>query len=113
MQNKANFAYAQMNVKPFLIMDYDYFLALRLRKNKPKQTQFKPKTNPIQSQFRANSKADKANSKPIKANFKAAGSRSAERLENIGNFQMLSLRAWTNRGFQETRITGYRLKNVA
>jgi len=41
MQNKPNFQKAQLSVTSFLTTDYDDFVALRLPKNKAKQTQFK------------------------------------------------------------------------
>ena len=39
MQNKPNFQKAEMSVTSFLTKDYDYFVALRLSKNKAKQSQ--------------------------------------------------------------------------
>jgi len=47
MQNKPNFGKAQMNVNKVLTRDYENIANCKLRKNKPKQSQYKPK----QSQF--------------------------------------------------------------
>jgi len=41
MQNKPNFRKAQINASSFLTKNYDNEITFRLRKNKPKQTQFK------------------------------------------------------------------------
>jgi len=47
MQNKPNSLNVQMNVNIYYIKDYQNFIPLAGYKNKPNQTQFKPKTNPI------------------------------------------------------------------
>jgi hypothetical protein len=39
LKKQSQFAACQMTVKSFILGDYDYFLALRLRKNKGKQSQ--------------------------------------------------------------------------
>jgi len=49
MQNKANFRKSQMNVSDLLIGEYEKMDTWSIRKNEPK-------TNPIQSQFKPNSK---------------------------------------------------------
>ncbi len=52
-----------MNVTSFITKYYENKWQRRVRKNKPN-------SNPIQSQYKANSKPIKPNSKPIKANTK-------------------------------------------
>jgi hypothetical protein len=52
MQNKANLPDAQMNVSPFITNDYENQPRLRTMKNKPNQSQ----SNPIQSQYKPNSR---------------------------------------------------------
>jgi hypothetical protein len=47
MQNKTNFRKSQMNVSIFSKMAYENKHNWTLGENKPNQTQFKPKTNPI------------------------------------------------------------------
>jgi len=47
MQNKPNFRKATMNANIFVTMNYKNFIPLAGQKNKPNQTQFKAKTNPI------------------------------------------------------------------
>jgi BASS family bile acid:Na+ symporter len=57
MQNKANFQKSQMNVNTFIKADYEKRTLGQRGKNKPKtnpiQTQFKANTNPIQTQYKA------------------------------------------------------------
>jgi len=57
MQNKPNLLTARINVTSFITKDYENVHLLGHRKNKaktkPKQSQFKPKTNPIQTQIKA------------------------------------------------------------
>ncbi|HUU16229.1 MAG TPA: hypothetical protein VMW72_03690 [Sedimentisphaerales bacterium] len=47
MQNKPNFQKSQMNLNIYTKMAYDNKSNWALGENKPNQTQFKPKTNPI------------------------------------------------------------------
>jgi len=47
MQNKPNSPNVQIDLTSFTIMIYTIFISLTKVKNKPNQTQFKPKTNPI------------------------------------------------------------------
>jgi len=47
MQNKPNFQDTQMNANSLATMNYKIFIPLAGYKNKPNQTQFKAKTNPI------------------------------------------------------------------
>jgi hypothetical protein len=47
MQNKPNVKYAQMNVNSYMKSIYEILDTWLSGKNKPNQTQFKPKTNPI------------------------------------------------------------------
>ena len=47
MQNKPNFPDAQMYAINIITRNYKNFIPLAGYKNKPNQTQFKPKTNPI------------------------------------------------------------------
>jgi hypothetical protein len=54
MQNKANFRKSQMNVTNLLVRDYVQMDTWSIRKNKPK-------TNPIQTQYKANSNPNKPN----------------------------------------------------
>jgi hypothetical protein len=60
IQNKPNLPDAQTNVSPFLTRDYENQRRLRTMKNKPNQTQ----SNPIQSQYKPNSRKTK-----MKLNF--------------------------------------------
>jgi hypothetical protein len=57
MQNKPNFRKVKFNVNKVLIKDYDQMDTWSIRKNKPKtnpiQSQFKPNTKPIQTQYKA------------------------------------------------------------
>ncbi len=46
-ENKPNSPIVQMNASLFITMNYTIFTSLTGVKNKPKQTQFKPKTKPI------------------------------------------------------------------
>ena len=50
MQNKPNSPIVQLNASIFITMNYAIFTSLTKVKNKPNQTQFKPKANPIQTQ---------------------------------------------------------------
>jgi len=45
MQNKANFRKAKMNINLYLTMAYKNETAFRVRKNKPKQSQFQNRQN--------------------------------------------------------------------
>ena len=47
MQNKPNVKDAKMNISPFMTIKYVKLDNWCNRKNKPNQTQFKPKTKPI------------------------------------------------------------------
>jgi len=47
LQNKPNFKDGQMNVNIYYTNDYKNFISLAGQKTNPKQTQNKPKTNPI------------------------------------------------------------------
>jgi hypothetical protein len=47
LQNKPNFLRSQMNVSNIITTNYQKFIPLVGYKNKPNQTQFKPKTKPI------------------------------------------------------------------
>ena len=47
MQNKPNSPIVQTNVTNLTTMIYTIFASLTEVKNKPNQTQYKPKTNPI------------------------------------------------------------------
>ena len=74
MQNKANFQKVKFDVNRVLTKYYDQMDTWSIGKTKPIQTQFKPNTNPIQTQskpiqtqFKPNTNPIKANSKPIKA----------------------------------------------
>jgi hypothetical protein len=62
MQNKPNFQKSQINVSPFITMNYEQRTVNYEVKNKPK-------TNPIQTQYKANTKPiqtqNEANSNPI------------------------------------------------
>ncbi len=62
MQNKANFRKSQMNVSIFSKMDYENIANWTLGENKPNSKPIKPKTNPIQTQY-------KAKTNPIKPNL--------------------------------------------
>jgi hypothetical protein len=64
MQNKPNFRKSQMNVSSLLTKDYDKKDTWWSGKNKPN-------SNPIQSQFKANTKPIKANSNPIQTQFQS------------------------------------------
>jgi len=59
----------ELNVSYCLTKDYENARLHTHPKNKPNQTQFKPKTNPIQSQFHPNQTQNKPKTNPIKANF--------------------------------------------
>jgi len=54
MQNKPNSPNVQMNVTNLITMNYTIFASLTKVKNKPNQTQFKPKTNPIAEMSKMN-----------------------------------------------------------
>ena len=83
MQNEPNFEKAQMNVNKVLIRDYENKSNWTLGENKPNQTQFKPKTNPISKIPKMNvnkiitmnyknlSRWRDKKTNPIKPNFKA------------------------------------------
>jgi hypothetical protein len=60
MQNKANFQKVKLNVNKVLTKDYDKMDTWSIGKNKPN-------SNPIQTQFKANTNPIKANTNPIKA----------------------------------------------
>jgi len=62
MQNKPNFQKAQMNASTVLTKDYDNWTLGERGKNKPN-------TNPIQTQYKANSNPIKPKTNPIKANY--------------------------------------------
>jgi len=47
MQNKPNLPDTQMNVTSFITVDYENIANWKLCENKPNQSQYKPKTNPI------------------------------------------------------------------
>ncbi len=47
MQNKANLLNTQMNLSSAITMNYEQLTMNYANKNKPNQTQYKPKTNPI------------------------------------------------------------------
>ena len=49
-QNKPNSPIVQMDLTLFITMNYAIFASLIEVKNKPNQTQYKPNTNPIQTQ---------------------------------------------------------------
>ena len=51
MQNKPNFQNTQMNTTPYTERLYKKFARQSLVAGKPKQTQFKPNSNPIQTHF--------------------------------------------------------------
>ena len=57
MQNKANFRKSQMNVNKVLTKDYEQMDTWSIRKNKPN-------SNPIQTQFKANTNPIKAKTNP-------------------------------------------------
>ena len=57
MQNKLNFKRPQMNANKVLTRDYENIHPLGHPKNKAKQTQFKPKTNPISQELLENKAA--------------------------------------------------------
>jgi hypothetical protein len=54
IQNKPKVKDAKMNVSPFITIKYVKLDTWCNRKNKPKQTQFKPKTNPISKKPKMN-----------------------------------------------------------
>jgi len=64
MQNKPNFRTSEIGVSSIITMNYNDFIPLAGRKNKPNQTQFKANTNPILGQYQG----CKANSNPNKPN---------------------------------------------
>ena len=72
LQNKPNFLDNQMNVSSFITMNYEQRTMNYEIKNKPK-------TNPIQTQFKANSKPIQSqyepNTNPKKPNFRGAHAR--------------------------------------
>jgi hypothetical protein len=92
MQNKPNVKYVKINISPYMTTKYVKMDTWLSWKNKPNQTQFKPKTNPISKMPKMNVtiyyKKDysnktanrriqnKPNSKPNKPNFKACPERS-------------------------------------
>ncbi len=55
MQNKPNFPDTQMNVSYVLTMDYVNIRLRSRRQNKPNSKPIQTQSNPIQSQFKANS----------------------------------------------------------
>ena len=59
MQNKPNSPIVQTDVTSFTTMHYAIFTSLTKVKNKPNQTQFKPISNPIQTQNKPNSRKAK------------------------------------------------------
>jgi len=86
MQNKPNLPNALMNVNTVLTKDYENVHLRRAGETNPKQTQYKPKTNPIpeKPKMKLNSYStkdyerndifavpeNKAKTNPIKPNFK-------------------------------------------
>ena len=54
MQNKPNFRKAKMNINSAIAKDYKNIPPTNKMKNKPNQTQFQPKTNPIEPNFYTN-----------------------------------------------------------
>jgi hypothetical protein len=69
MQNKAKFQKVKLNVNKVLTRNYEQMDTWLIRKNKPK-------TNPIQSQF-------KPNTKPKRTQFKAKQTQSVLGLSNL------------------------------
>jgi len=63
MQNKPNLPDTQMNVSSAITMNYEQLTMNYANKNKPNSKPIEPKTNPKQTQF-------KANTNPNKPNFK-------------------------------------------
>ncbi len=61
MQNKPNLLNAQMNVSSVLTKDYENKPIGNLAKTNPIQTQYKPNTKPIQSQYKPNFRKAKMN----------------------------------------------------
>jgi hypothetical protein len=51
MQNKPNSPIVQIHLTSFMTMNYAILTSLTKVKNKPNQTQFKAKTNPIKANF--------------------------------------------------------------
>jgi len=56
-ENKPNSPNVQMNLSLFTTMNYTIFASLTKVKNKPNQTQYKPKTNPIPERPKMNANA--------------------------------------------------------
>ena len=54
MQNKPNSLNVQIYINIYDTPDYKNFIPLAGYKNKPNQTQFKPKTNPISKMLKMN-----------------------------------------------------------
>jgi len=56
MQNKPNSPIVQMDINPFITMNYPVFASLTKVKNKPNQTQYKPNSKPIASKGKIDAK---------------------------------------------------------
>jgi hypothetical protein len=61
MQNKPNFRKSQVNVNKLLTRDYENWTLGGVGKTNPIQTQYKPNSKPIQTQYKANSNPNKPN----------------------------------------------------
>ena len=65
MQNKPNFRKSQMNVNKVLTKDYEQMDTWSIGKTNPIQTQYKPNSKPIQTQLKPKQTQYKANTNPI------------------------------------------------
>jgi len=74
LTNKPKVKYAKINISTYFTRGYVHAGHLVIQTNKPKQTQFKPNSNPIQTQFN-----------PIKANFNAKQSQFKPNFNGLDN----------------------------
>jgi hypothetical protein len=131
MQNKPNFRKSQMNINEVLTTDYDKMDTWSIEKNKansnPIQTQFKantkpikaktkpnkPNSNPIQTQYKANSNPIKAKTNPKQTQYKPNLSRrSLWRSLNKPNFRA-NMSSWgTNDRTEQSAIQHNNVFNI-